>query len=95
MLTLTQITRLVFSAGLVACAPTPPAGPTVAYYRAHVTERKLMVRACLNDPAQARGRADCTNALEADAIEGLGSLRELPPMDLPQPSRPSTPPSGR
>ena len=82
---LLKTTVLSLVTALAACEPTPPAAPTVAYYRAHTIERRHMVRACANDPAKARGRADCTNALEADAIESLGSLRELPPMKLPLP----------
>lgn len=57
----------------------------VAYYRAHTTERNERLQACANDPGSLADQPDCVNAREAARLEGIGSLRTLPPMDLPVP----------
>jgi len=56
---------------------------TVGYFRTHVAERETMLRICANDPGQLQGTANCVNAREAARAEGIGSLKDLPPMGLP------------
>jgi hypothetical protein len=68
---------------LSACTkPEDEAAQTVDYYRAHTAERQALVKACANDPARARQRPACINAMAAEAREGIGSVSELPPMGL-------------
>ena len=77
---------VVTSCTVVACAPAPDrAVHDVAYYRAHATERNERLLACANDPGSLADHPDCVNAREAERLEGIGSLRALPPMDLPAP----------
>jgi len=73
---------------LAGCGESPSAAHTVDYYRAHAQERRARVKDCVNDPGS-RGRTpDCINALEADRLEGIGSFKDLPPMELPVPEQP-------
>ena len=65
---------------LTACSP--PAAPTVDYYRAHLEERESKMRECANDPGSLRSTAACVNAREAARIDGVGTLERLPPMGL-------------
>jgi hypothetical protein len=67
----------------VSCAPAPDRANTVAYYREHATEREAALKKCADDPGSFGRRPDCVNALEAARLEGIGSQRQLPPLDLP------------
>ena len=67
------------------CAPAPDhARHTVEYYRASPKERQAMVRDCKDNPGDLKRDPDCVNALEAERIEGIGSLRDLEPLQLPR-----------
>jgi hypothetical protein len=78
---------------LDGCSPTPnDAHLTVEYYRAHAVDRQRMVKECANDPGRSRESRACTNAREAERIEGVGSLRNLAPMGLP--TNPDAKPNG-
>jgi hypothetical protein len=70
---------------LAACNRTPGGGGTltVDYYRAHPSERAAMLSTCANDPGDLRDSPNCVNAREAARVEGVGSLKSLPPMGLP------------
>jgi hypothetical protein len=69
---------------VAACAPAPNRAPmTVEYYRSHVDVRATTLAQCGNDPGERADDADCINAREAARIEGVGSLKTLPPMGLP------------
>jgi hypothetical protein len=70
---------------LAACSRTPGGGGThtVDYYRAHAAERAATVNACANNPGELRESPSCVNAREAERVEGIGSLKTLPPMGLP------------
>jgi hypothetical protein len=70
---------------LAACNRTPGGGGTltVDYYRAHATERAATLSTCANDPGNLRDSPNCVNAREAARVEGVGSLRSLPPIGLP------------
>lgn len=78
-------------ASVAGCMERPAAAHTVDYYRAHADERRVRVRDCVNDPGTEGRSPDCINALEADRLEGIGSFRELAPMQLPDTNRPQQP----
>ena len=74
---------VVTLSAVTACAPVPNrAQHSVAYYRAHAAALKETLSRCTNDPGGLGGTADCVNAVLAARIEGIGSLRSLPPMGL-------------
>jgi hypothetical protein len=78
---------MLFASALFACSPSSPnLTLTVDYYRAHPAEREEALRRCSNDPGGVGQAPPCVNAREAARIEGLGSLRTLPPMGLPTPT---------
>jgi hypothetical protein len=56
---------------------------SVDYYRSHAQLRQQTLETCANDPGEKGRGADCVNAREAGRIEGVGSLRSLPPLGLP------------
>jgi hypothetical protein len=74
----------------VSCAPAPDRANTVAYYREHAEERDAQLKKCTDDPGSLGHQPDCVNAREATRLEGIGSQRELPPLDLPVERKPST-----
>jgi hypothetical protein len=75
---------VVVTISSAACAPSPdPTAHTVAYYREHIEARDAKIAVCSNDPGTLGRTPDCVNALEASRIEGIGSLRDLPPLGLP------------
>jgi len=59
---------------------------TVAEYRADPDWRREEVALCANDPGTLGRTADCINAREADRLEGIGSVRGLPPVGLSSPA---------
>ena len=67
----------------VSCAPAPDRANSVAYYREHAEERETRLKKCTDDPGSLRYQPDCVNAREAARLEGIGSQRELPPLNLP------------
>jgi hypothetical protein len=75
---------VVTLSAVTACAPAPDqAQHSVGYYRSHEQEGAQVLKQCTNDPGSEGGRPDCVNAQEAARIEGIGSLKSLPPMGLP------------
>ena len=75
----------------VSCAPAPDRANSVAYYREHAEERETQLKKCTDDPGSLRNQPDCVNAREAARLEGIGSQRELPPLDLPAERKPANP----
>ena len=73
----------------VSCAPAPDHANTVTYYREHADERDTQLKKCTDDPGSLGHQPDCVNAREAARLEGIGSQRDLPPMDLPAERKPS------
>ena len=78
-----------FCSGLVvtltsaACAPAPDrASHTVEEYRHERPLREAALAQCANDKKSRQSTADCLNAIEAERLEGIGSLRELPPLKI-------------
>ncbi len=69
-----------------ACAPAPDrATHTVEEYRHDATLREFEFARCANDPAAGNSLPDCINAREAERLEGVGSLKNLTPLDLQNP----------
>jgi hypothetical protein len=72
-----------------ACSSSPnTARHTVADYRASAALRRQELDACSNDPGTLGKTPDCVNALEASRLEDTKSLRELPPIRLPDTGKP-------
>lgn len=70
---------------VTACAPAPkPAQCTVDYYRSHATLRREVLERCESDPGDEARTPDCINARAAENLEGIGSLKSLPPLRLPK-----------
>jgi hypothetical protein len=74
----------------VSCAPVPDRTNSVSYYREHGDERQATLKQCADDPGSFGRQPDCVNAREAERMEGIGSQRELPPLDLQAERKPST-----
>jgi hypothetical protein len=73
-------------ASAAACAPVPDrALHTVDEYRHDAKLRELTFARCANDPVARDSKPDCVNAREAERLEGVGSLRKLAPLALPNP----------
>jgi hypothetical protein len=67
-----------------ACAPAPEqARHTVQDYREDRILRQGALTRCANDPGTLRNSPDCVNAQAAERAVGVGSLRDLPPLQLP------------
>jgi len=76
---------MVVTLGTAACAPSPdPSGLSVEYYREHAAERDVRLAKCADDPGGLGRSRDCTNAREAARVEGIGSIKDLPPLGLPK-----------
>jgi hypothetical protein len=76
----------------VGCAPAPDrASHTVDEYRRDAKLRELTFARCTKDSASRAPLPDCLNAREAERLEGVGSLRKLPPLELPTPSHTDPP----
>jgi hypothetical protein len=70
------------------CAPAPDrASHTVEDYKQDAQLRREEFARCTADPGSLRSSADCVNVLEAERSVGVGSLRELPPLRLPDNQR--------
>jgi hypothetical protein len=68
----------------VSCAPAPDrAAHTVEEYGQNAQLRESEMRRCANDPGTLGTSPDCINAREAERRAGVGSLRTLPPLKLP------------
>ena len=80
------------------CAPAPDrALHTMEEYRHDATLRALTFARCANDPGSRDSSPDCINVREAERLEGVGSLRTLTPLELPNPHAPtaSSAPDGK
>jgi hypothetical protein len=68
----------------VSCAPAPDrAAHTVEEYGQDAQLRQSEMTRCANDPGTLKDSPDCINAREAERRSGMGSLRTLPPLKLP------------
>jgi len=55
---------------------------TVDFYRSHSEVRETKLRACSGNPGELGNTPNCVNAARAGELEGIGSLRDLPPLNL-------------
>src|SRR5688572_10564294 len=80
-----QLNRVVTIAvgGLLGAGCVQETAPTVEYFRAHRDERVALLQECLNDAARGKHAAACVDAREAERLESVGQLRDLPPVGLP------------
>jgi hypothetical protein len=66
------------------CAPAPDrASHTVEEYKQDAQLRREAFARCTADPGSLRSSADCVNVRQAERSVGVGSLRELPPLRVP------------
>ena len=66
------------------CAPAPDrASHTVEDYKQDAQLRREELARCTADQGSLTDSADCVNVLEAQRVASVGSLRELPPLRLP------------
>jgi hypothetical protein len=66
------------------CAPAPDrASHTVEDYQKDAELRRKELAHCESDPGSLGNLADCVNVREAERSVGVGNLRELPPLRLP------------
>jgi hypothetical protein len=69
----------------VACAPAPDqARHSVEDYATDPALRHETLARCAADPGTLGKTPDCVNVKEAERRVGIGSLRELTPLDLPK-----------
>jgi len=67
-----------------SCAPAPDrAAHTVEDYAKDPDLRRIEMAKCANDPGTIQASPDCINAREAERRAGVGSLRDLAPLKLP------------
>jgi hypothetical protein len=69
--------------GLAACSPEPEkARYTVDEYLANPDAMDAKLKECANNPGDLGSDPDCVNVRAAVERQGIGSLRDLPPMGL-------------
>jgi hypothetical protein len=75
---------VVTALSAAGCAPAPDrATHTVEDYKRDVQLRREELARCTTDPGSLGKSADCVNVREAERSVGIGSLRNLPPLQLP------------
>ena len=75
---------VVTALSAAGCAPAPDrATHTVEDYKQDVQLRREELARCTTDPGSLGKSADCVNVREAERSVGIGSLRNLPPLQLP------------
>ena len=70
------------SLGFVGCSREEEPARAVTWFQQHAEEREATVSRCADDPGRLSQTANCVNARQAESIEGVGSLRKLPPLGL-------------
>ena len=76
---------VVTLASAVGCAPAPDrASHTVEDYKQDAQLRREELARCQSDPGTLKNSADCVNVREAERSVGVGNLRDLPPLRLPE-----------
>jgi len=75
---------VVTALSAAGCAPAPDrATHTVEDYKQDFQLRREELARCTTDPGSLGKSADCVNVREAERSVGIGSLRDLPPLQLP------------
>jgi len=68
----------------VGCAPAPDrASHTVDDYKQDAHLRREELTRCTADPGSLKDSPDCVNVREAERSVGVGNLRDLAPLRLP------------
>jgi hypothetical protein len=76
---------VVTALSAAGCAPVPDrASHTIEDYREDAQLRREELARCTGDPGSLGNSADCVNAREAERSLGVGNLRQLPPLRLPE-----------
>lgn len=74
--------------GLAACSPKPEkARYTVEQYLANPDVMNATLKECADNPGDLGNDPDCVNVRAAAERQGVGSLRDLPPMGLTSPTK--------
>jgi hypothetical protein len=90
LISLAAPTLFVVALATAGCSrPAEDKAQTVDFYRTHVDERRSVVAACANDPGRLDKTPACVNAQQAEYLEGIGSIKNLPPMGLGHDQAPS------
>lgn len=71
---------MVVAIGAVGCVQET--APTVEYFQTHEKERLSQLAQCANDPGLLKGSPLCVNAQQAERLERVGRLRDLPSVGL-------------
>jgi hypothetical protein len=80
------VVALISAFGTASCTREPlSAQHTVAEYRSNADLRREQFARCTNDPGTLGKTPDCVNAREAQRLEDMRSVRDLPPVWLPPP----------
>jgi hypothetical protein len=72
---------------VTGCSREEESARTVSWFQQHPNEREATVARCTDNPGQLGQTPNCINAKQAEALERIGSLRKLPPLDLPLPPK--------
>lgn len=76
------VVTAMYAAG---CAPAPEqTSHTVEDYTHDAALRQQELERCTDNPGSLQSSADCVNARAAERSLGVGNLRDLPPLRLPQ-----------
>jgi hypothetical protein len=75
---------VVTAISAAGCAPAPDrASHTVEDHKRDADLRREELARCTADPGSLGKSADCVNVREAERSAGVGSIRDLPPLRLP------------
>jgi hypothetical protein len=84
MVAVTLVT--ITAVSIFGCTREPPvAQHTVGEYQSNPDLRREQFARCANDPGTLGKTPDCVNAREAQGLEDMRSVRDLPPVGLPPP----------
>ena len=75
---------VVTAISAAGCAPAPDrASHTVEDYKQDAQLRRAELARCTSDPGSLKDSPDCVNVREAERSVGVGNLRDLAPLKLP------------
>lgn len=67
-----------------SCGSSSGSARTVSYFQAHPKEREALFKRCADDPGVLGKTPECVNVSQAEAIEGMGSFKDLPRVQFPR-----------
>jgi hypothetical protein len=83
---------LTAAVAICGCSPEPPkARYTVDEYLANPQAMEAKLHECANNPGDSGRDPECVNVRAAAERQGIGSLRDLPPMGLNPPAEKDRP----